>query len=333
MFSLIRDADFRDLGLIAEKTNRHHQFLISSQSMKLNDIDLNLLSAFDALFVERNVTNAARRMGIGQSAMSDTLRRLRALFGDELFIRASGAMQPTPKAKALAQEIGPLLVRMRSIMDGHVSFLPQEAKETFTIASTDFTTLVLLPPLLVALNREAPNIDLRIAGYEKNAIGAMLDRGEVDLAIGVFPDPPQNMIKSRLFEERFIGLGRADHQSLRSGTVDIKTFADLPHALVSVRRDERGAIDKALDGLGLSRRIALVVPYMLLLPKVMAVSDLIAILPERAARSVSGPDLICFELPFETPTWSVDMLWNPAARTDQATAWLRNLIVLTARSL
>jgi DNA-binding transcriptional LysR family regulator len=266
-------------GSSLKKTNRHHQFLISSQSMKLNDIDLNLLSAFDALFVERNVTNAARRMCIGQSAMSDTLRRLRALFGDELFIRASGAMQPTPKAKALAQEIGPLLVQMRSIMDGHVSFLPQEAKETFTIASTDFTTLVLLPPLLVALRLEAPNIDLRITGYEKDAIGAMLDRGEVDLAIGVFPDPPQNMIKSRLFEERFIGLGRAYHQSLRSGTVDIKTFADLPHALVSVRRDERGAIDKALDGLGLSRRIALVVPYMLLLPKVMAVSDLIAILP------------------------------------------------------
>lgn len=301
--------------------------------MKLNDIDLNLLCAFEALFNERNVTNAVRRFGIGQSAMSDTLRRLRALFGDELFVRASGAMQPTPKAKALAQEIGPLLMRMRSIMDGHVSFLPQEAKETFTIASTDFTTMVLLPPLIGALRREAPNIDLRIVGYEKDAIGAMLDRGEVDLAIGVFPDPPQNMVKSPLFEDRFIGLGRADHPALRSGTMDVKTFAELAHALVSVRRDERGAIDKALNGLGLYRRVALVVPYMLLLPKVLAVSELVAILPERAARSVSGLDLCCFDLPFEMPNWSVDMLWNPAARADQATAWLRNLIVLTAKSI
>lgn len=301
--------------------------------MNLNDVDLNLLRAFDALFAEKSVTKAARRTGIGQSAMSDALRRLRVLFGDELFVRASGAMQPTPRARAIAQEIGPLLARVRSIMGEHVSFQPQEARKAFTIASTDFTTLVLLPAMLPALRTEAPNVDLRIVGYEKDAIGGMLDRGEVDLALGVFPDPPANMIKSRLFEERFVGLGRADHPALRSGTISLKTFADLPHALVSVRRDERGAIDQALDAVGLRRRIALVLPYMLLLPKILTSSDLIAILPERAARSVSGPGLCCFDLPLNMAVWPVDMLWNPAGRSDRATAWLRSLIVLTAKSL
>ena len=301
--------------------------------MNFKDMDFNLLFAFDALFSEQSVTRAARRVGIGQPAMSDSLRRLRVLFGDELFQRAAGGMQPTPKAKALAKEIGPLLARMREVLGEQVSFVPKESEKTFVVASTDFTTMVLLPALITQMRRDAPNIDLRITGYEKNAIGAMLDRGEVDVAIGVFPDPPQNTVKSKLFEDRFVGLVRSDHPAFKNGAMDLETFADLPHALVSVRRDERGTIDQALDSIGRCRRIALVVPYMLLLPKVLATSDLVAILPERAALAVAEPMLRRFELPLKLNAWSVEMLWNPGARSDQASAWLRSLIIETAKSL
>jgi DNA-binding transcriptional LysR family regulator len=301
--------------------------------MKSRDFDLNLLQAFDALFTERSVTRAARRLAIGQPAMSDTLRRLRLVFADELFVRAAGAMQPTPKARALAEEIGPLLAGMRRVVDGHMSFSPREANDTFTLASTDFTTLVLVPSLLAEIRRRAPAVDLRVTGYEKEAVGGMLDRGEVDLAFGVFPDPPDNLVRTRLFAERFVGLVRADHPSLGNGAIDLPTFVALPHALVSVRRDERGAIDQVLARLGLRRRIALVVPYMLLLPSVLATSDLIAIVPERVAKTILGPELRAFELPIETERWSVSMLWSPAARADQATSWLRGLIVEVAQSL
>lgn len=296
-------------------------------------MDFNLLFAFDALFTEQSVTKAARRIGVGQPAMSDSLRRLRVLFGDELFLRAAGGMQPTPRAKAIAKEIGPLLARMRKVLGEQVSFLPKESKKTFVIASTDFTAMVLLPALIAQMRRDAPNIDLRITGYEKDAIGEMLDRGEVDVAFGVFPNPPQNTVKSRLFEDRFVGLVRSDHPALVNGAMDLSTFADLPHALVSVRRDERGTIDQALEAIGRRRRIALVVPYMLLLPKVLVASDLVAILPERAALAVAEPLLRRFELPLKLRTWAVEMLWNPGARTDQASAWLRSLIVGTAKSL
>lgn len=307
--------------------------MLLSCTMNLNDLDLNLLCAFDALMAEQNVTRAARRMGLGQPAMSDALRRLRLLFGDQLFVRAAGGMQPTPRARAIAKDIGPLLVRLRAVMGEQVSFVPQSAEKTFTIASTDFTTLVLLPSLVAAVRSQAPGAALRITGYEKDAVGGMLDRGEIDLAIGVFPDPSQNNVRSQLFEDRFVGMARADHPALRGGGMDIDTFASLPHALVSVRRDDRGAVDRALETLGLRRRITLVVPYMLMLPRVLATSDLIATLPERAAHHLAHPALVTFVLPVPLPAWSVDMLWNPSARTDQASAWLRNLIATTAKTL
>lgn len=301
--------------------------------MDLNAIDLNLLRAFDALFNERHVTRAAQRLGIGQPAMSDALRRLRALFGDELFVRASGAMQPTPRARDIAAAISPLLAQLRTTLGAQIAFVPQASDKAFTIASTDFTTMVLLPRLVDQLRLEAPNVDLRIIGYDKDAIGGMLDRGEADLAIGVFPSPPDTVVRSVLFEERFVGMVRADHPALRDGGMDIRTFAALPHALASVRRDERGAVDAALGSVGLRRRVALVVPYMLLLPGVVAQSDLVCVLPERAARAVASPELAFFPLPVTMLPWSVDMLWNPVARTDKATAWLRTLVARTAASL
>lgn len=301
--------------------------------MKLADIDLNLLTAFEALAAERHVTRAARRLGVSQPAMSDALRRLRKLFGDELFVRAAGAMQPTPRALALSSALAPVLAELRRAMGDQVAFNPDATVKAFTLASTDYTSLVLLPPLIARLRHAAPGIDLHVTGYEKAALGPMLDRGEIDLAVGVFARPPEQVVRTALFEERFVGVARADHPALAGGAIPLAAFASLPHALVSVNADRRGAIDDRLQALGLTRRVALVVPYMLLLPRVLAESDLIAVLPRRAAGAIADPRLTTFELPLTTDTWTVDLLWNPAARTDRATAWLRALIVETARSL
>jgi DNA-binding transcriptional LysR family regulator len=299
--------------------------------MNLKDADLNLLTAFEARYLDRQGTRAARRLGIGQPAMSDALRRLRLLFGDALFVRAAGAMQPTPKAHALAEELAPLVARLRSVLGAQAGFTPAEASTTFTLASTDYAATVLLPPLMAELGAVAPGINLRVAGYEKDAVAAMLERGEVDLAIGSFADPPPGSVRTPLFRERFVGLARQGHPALPG--MDIARFAACSHALVSVRRDARGAVDEVLAAAGLRRRIALVVPYMLSLPPVLAGSDMIATLPERAVRGIGASGLVRFDLPFDIADWSVEMLWNPTSRTDRATAWLRDLVVRVARQV
>ncbi len=110
-------------------------------------------------------------------------------------------------------------------------------------------------------------------------------------------------------------------------------FAASAHALVSVNGDSRGAIDRALESLGLHRRVALVVPYMLLLPRILLESDLIAILPQRAAAEARDARLMTFALPLATEPWTVHLLWNPATRTDRALGWLRAQVLDVARAL
>jgi DNA-binding transcriptional LysR family regulator len=295
------------------------------------DVDVKLLLAFDALIQTQSVSKAAAQLGIRQPAMSAALARLRELFGDELFVRASGAMQPTPKAARLAAPVADVLARLRAVLSDHIGFDPRAARQTFTLASTDYVTFVLGPALYADLAASAPGVDLRIVGYDKNDVPERIDRGELDVALGVFPDPPERAVRQPLYEERFVGLARRGHPALVDGEMSLAAYCAASHALVSVRRDTRGVIDAVLADLGRARRIALTLPHMLALQDIIVRTDLIAALPERVARRAAPEALVVFELPLEVPAWTVEMLWNAAARTDPPTAWLRSRILETAR--
>lgn len=304
---------------------------LSTSSMDLRTFDLNLLLAFEALAQTGSVTRAAHRLGIRQPAMSAALGRLRTLTGDRLFEPAAGRMEPTLRALALMPGIEAALGELRRTLAREVDFTPRTAVRTFTIASTDYTSTLLLPPLLARLQREAPRIDLRMIGYGKQDVPELVARGEVDLALGVFDPPPPDAVRTILWEEHFVGLVRKGHPILSDLTAERYTAAD--HALVSVRRDARGRIDRDLAALGLNRRIALVVPHMLVLPAVLKASDLVAALPARVARSSAQRGLEVFELPLSTRPWHVEMLWRPSARLDQASRWLRSEIIAAARDV
>lgn len=295
--------------------------------MNLTQLDLNLLVAFEALLEEHSVTGAARRVGTGQPAMSDALRRLRLLFRDELFVRAAGAMRPTPRALQMAPGLQAALTQLRATLGEQVPFEPAGARRTFSVAATDYATFVVLPPLIARLRTEAPEVDLQVLGYEKSGVGEMLARGEVDLALGVFPQPPEQAVTAKLFDERFVGVARRGHPVTGQGwAIDLAAYAGLPHALVTVRQDRFGAIDEALKQHGLRRRIVVTLPHMLALPALINTSDLVTALPERIALGTLAAGLETFELPVSLPRWTIQMLWNPAARTDQATAWLRRCV-------
>lgn len=299
--------------------------------MDFRTFDLNLLLAFEALADTASVSQAARRLGIGQPAMSATLARLRRLTGDRLFERVGGRMEPTARAAALIPGIAAGLAQLRMTLAEGVDFDPASSNRTFTLASTDYTTALILPPLTVLLQKHGPLIDLRFSSYDKQDVPELVTRGEVDLAIGVFQPLPLDAVRTRLWTERFVGVARKGHPVLRDLTPE--TYAAANHALISVRRDARGRIDQELEAIGLCRRIAVVLPHMLALQPVLLASDLIATLPARIASSFRQSGLEMFELPIVTRQWDVEMLWRPSARTDQANRWLRQAVSRAAAEI
>jgi DNA-binding transcriptional LysR family regulator len=289
--------------------------------MNLAAIDLNLLNAFDALVAERSVSRAAARIGLSQPAMSNALSRLRALFGDELFVRAPQEMRPTPRALELAGPIGEALQNLRSALARpKQDFAPETSTRLFTIAASDNCDFALAPAI-TALRKLAPHIALDIVIAGRTAALDRIDEGIYDLVIGRLARIPQRYLSAALYEERLVCVYNRDVHNFANGlTVDL--FVATPH--LHVAHDTTDSVDTALAVQGLVRRRAVTVPNFALVPYALEHSDLIAVVGERIAqRFVALPWIGVHELPVAHEPWTVRAIWGKPQDLDRGLAWLR----------
>jgi len=303
--------------------------------MNLSRVDLNLLVAFEALYQTRNVTLAGKRLNRAQPSVSNALTRLRALFGDDLFVRTNAGMEPTELAHALMPAISLALDHIRQAMGHSLAFDPAApAGRRFTIAASDYADIVLLPHVIGRLRRLAPGIDLRIMALDRASIHEQLDHGAVDVAIGGHLSTPKRMVRTKLYEEDFVCIASRGHPLLggrrRPRSMDLATYLRLPHALFVPSDDgsRRGIVDGKLDSLGEQRRVAATFSHIVALPLAVAHSDLVATIARRVAHRLTSANLQIYEVPDELSdmAFDIDLIYNRRTQADTAVAWLRSEI-------
>jgi len=297
--------------------------------VNLSSVNLNLLVAFDALLEERHVTRAAKRIGVTQSALSNSLRQLRVLFDDPLFLRGARGVSPTPRALGLGPLVREGLSRFEIAL-GKPEFDPASAERRFVIAATDFVQLVVLPRLLDTLRRTAPGIRLSVRGWGQQVVPQQLANGQFDLALGYFDRAPPQHVARQLFEEPYVCIVRRGHPGVGK-TLTAKAWASIPHVVVSESpHSEPTAVDRALKAVGLERTVALTVSHFLVVPSIVASSDLAAAVDRRVALAFELP-LRVFKPPVPLPKGRVSMVWHARTSEDPALNWLRETIHRAAR--
>lgn len=293
-------------------------------AMDASRLDLNLLTALDALLRERHVTRAARMLGLSQPAMSHSLRRLRALLGDPLLVRSGQGMVLTARAEALRPRVRDVLERVAPLFEP-ASFEPARCERTFHLVASDFMGWLLLPALLGRLAREAPRASLRLLPPMEDVPGA-LDTGRVDLALGVFSRPPEGLRQQRLFTDALVCAVRRGHPQVRA-RLSLETFLRLSHVVVAPRGLPGSLVDEALAHQGLRRHVALTVPHFLLAPHVVASSDAVTSLSGHLARKLAPQlSLAVFPVPLALPRQSQSLLWHERTQADAAQRWLREVV-------
>ncbi len=308
---------------------------MSIDHANLAKLDLNLLVALDALLTERSVTRAASRIGLGQSAMSHNLARLRALFADELLTRGPEGMRPTPRALALAEPVRAALSQIEALVSRDTGFDPRTAERSFRIGLPDSTEMLLLPALLERLCAEAPGIRLRLHNIDSARLLDDLDRDRLDVAIGVgsFAQGQAHHKRRLLLTERYLCLFNAERTGV-APPISLEDYVRLPHVLTSLREGERGVVDDALAKLGLARMVVLTTPRFLSVPFLVARAPVVVTMPSRTARffaarlglSLSPPPVALQEI-------AVSLLWHSSYDRDPAHAWLREHIVGLAQEM
>jgi DNA-binding transcriptional LysR family regulator len=304
----------------------------------MNDVDLNLLVALDALLAESSVTGAARRLGLSSSAMSRTLVRLRSATGDPLLVRAGRGLVPTPYAAELREHVHTLSRDALAVLHPRVGQLDISSLERiFTIRANEGFVAALSASLVAAVTEVAPRVRLRFAPKpEKDA--RPLREGQVDLEIGVLGVFAPEVRTQSLFRDRFVGVARIGHPLFSDTEITPERYAACNHVTASRKGEFTGPVDDALRQLGLQRMVSVVVPGFPDAMRIARHSDLVALVP----RSCLGNGLMndqaataglqSFELPVRTPEIVISAMWHPRVDADQAHRWLRDVVVSVCRA-
>ncbi|WP_394846291.1 LysR family transcriptional regulator [Pendulispora brunnea] len=294
---------------------------------------MNLIVALRALLQERNVTRAAKKVGLGQSSMSHALARLRAHFDDPLLVQAGRTMVLTERAKALMGPVEAAIAHFERVFLSRESFDPRTSERTFRIVSTDNLELYLLPRLMAVLAREAPKVDLRFHHLPSNWVEA-LQRGDCDLKLGRKYAIDPSLHRQDLVEERFVCVLRKGHPLAARKRLTLAEYAGLSHVVVSpsaaLGDSVTGLVDELLRKQGAKRRIALSVPNFLVAPFVVAANDLALTVSARLIDSFDRAlRLRVVELPLRLATYTLNQVWAERVHQDEGHRWLRQTVART----
>jgi DNA-binding transcriptional LysR family regulator len=288
----------------------------------LRRLDFSLLLLFRELVRHRRTTVVAERIGLSQSAVSHSLTRLREIFDDPLFLRKSDGLQPTQRALELLPRVEALIKLACETVGAFDRFEPDQSDRLFRLAGNDMVCTLLGAPLIATLREAAPRVRITFRSSVGRAALDGLASDDIDLALGRFRSLPAAYDAVHLFDERFVVVARQEHPRLRRG-LDLKTYLDLDHILVSFVGGLIGFADMALKRRQLSRRVVASVPMFLAAFAAVGSGDLIMTVPERIAlRHAKSFGLNLYRPPLTIPGFSVMAVRHRRSQGDVGFNWL-----------
>ena len=294
--------------------------------MNLKQTDLNLFKAFDVIYTEKNLTKAGEVLGITQPAVSNALSRLREMFNDELFIRSSKGMLPTPVAQDIIGDVREALGLMNKTISQTDSFDPLTSEITFKISIGDSSEYRLLPLLIKELTKKAPHIAVESFLIPRKQTPLELAAGNVDFCI----DPPVHsdafLRHQKIYEDDYVLIVRKGHPITKKKKITMEDYLSLSHMHVSNRKNGIGLVDMALNKLGLSREISLRSQNFLVAPYVIERSDITITTTKGFAKH---PGLEVMELPFAIEPIVLHLYWHQSKDSDPSNQWMRELMLKT----
>lgn len=295
--------------------------------MELHELDLNLLVVFNQLISERRVSKAAESLGVSQPAVSNSLAKLRKIFGDALFLRTPRGMEPTPFADQLAESVGLALGMIHSGVNQRTSFDPSSAQRAFTIGMTDVGEIYFLPALLERLRRDAAGVSLSTVRNTAVNLRDELESGKVDLAIGLLPQLKAGFFQRRLFTQSYVCLMRRGHRLDSKRSMSLAEYSAAEHLVVVSAGTGHGKVDELLQRSGIERSVRLTVPHFISLGHILQSSDLIATVPERLADRLLEPfGLTKAAHPAKLPDIAINVFWHAKYHRSPANLWLRDIV-------
>ncbi|MCW5284548.1 LysR family transcriptional regulator [Verminephrobacter eiseniae] len=290
--------------------------------MGLRQIDLNLLVTFQALVEERNVSRAAERLALSQSAVSHALKRLRNTFQDELLVRGPRGMEPTPRAVTLAIAVKSGLATIETAVDEKRSFDPATCHSTYYLSVTEYVRPFIMAHMCAYVREAAPHVRLVFESPDEHQVGSAVAYEGLQIRLADLPvnGPMESM---RLFDDTFAVAMRREHPFAEQ-ELTLEKYLQLAH--IKVTGVGSSAIDRALTARSLVRDVVVKMPNWLEALEVVECTDLVVAMPNHWTRlgrlprcCITRPLPLALQMP-------IDAAWHPRNSSDPAHVWLRETV-------
>lgn len=283
--------------------------------------ELNLLVIFDAIMTEASITKAAERLNMTQPAVSNALGRMRHIWKDELFIKDGRRILPTIFAQQLWEGTRAQLADIRNVLEP-TRFEPAHSDRAFKIAAIDSIVGLVWPQLRAVIEAEAPNISIHTYPFEFSMAERVLNDAKVEVLLTASNLMPQLTTSRFLCDLEYVSVMRSDH-NLAARQMTLEEYANADHLLVAPSGNIQGYSDKALDELGLTRKVALTVNSFSSVPNILSQSNLICTLPSiYVEESLLAAHLIAQRPPVKVPNTRINMYWHKRNEKDEGVTWL-----------
>ena len=298
-------------------------------------IDLHLIRVLHTVLTERSVSKAATRLGMHQPAVSSALKRLREFADDPLLVRSGSGMVPTDVGLRMLEPSASILRAAKTLFSDGRDFDPGAARNTFRLAASDYLDSLFLPKLVSTIKKQAPFVEIEIFPLSGSSdYRSQLAQGEVDVVIGNWGTPPDDLHLGRLFEDEVVSLVSSKHPAVRRGW-DQDAWLQAQHiAPGATHPGAKGVIDEHLAHLGLRRDVVVRCPYFGLIPSMVASTLLVLTTGrkycERFVEHLPVQVLLC---PIEFPRLMYYQLWHERTHTSASSRWLREQVKSVAAAL
>jgi DNA-binding transcriptional LysR family regulator len=298
-------------------------------------IDLHLIRILHTVLTERSVSRAALRMGMYQPAVSAALKRLRDLAGDPLLVRSGSSMVPTEAGLRMLEPAASILRAAEVLFSDARGFDPVTATNTFRVVASDYMDPHFLPSLVSRIKAQAPMVHIEIHSLSPEAdYRANLANGQVDLVVGNWLMPHEDLHMGRLFGDEVVCLVAKDHPAVRRAW-DKESWLAAEHiAPTPTHPGAKGIIDEYLESQGLKRNIVARCAYFGLIPAIVASSLLVLTTGRQyCERFLKQEDVAILDCPVKFPRMLYYQLWHERTHGSSAARWLRERVKEVAAEL
>lgn len=296
--------------------------------MNIHDLDLNLLKVFDAIYAERSISAAAKRLGVTQPAVSSSLKRLREFTGDALFYQSGRGVAPTRAAMSLAVPVKHVLETLETSLADLRTFDAATSTRSFRIGVNDLVSQMLIPTLIDIVRKAAPGVRLDFVQQSKEGPGQALTQGDLD--IGFMPNHTllPTLHSKRVWTERFCIIVSRQNPIAKMNTLSLETVAQMHFIIQSQVPKLVAFVDDIFRQAGVERSIVCRLPEVQSLYTIVATSDLAAVVGRNFTNMYNTDgNLVAFEPPVDIPEMEAHVAWKASDEEDLGNRWIREQAV------